>query len=779
MKSPQKPGSPPFPVSFRRHPRLWSLGLILAVLPMFFTASPVSSGEIEPAVEMMIEDTVASFGISDAIMDFNVRIPMTKNENPVGYDCDLWATTIYHSEPVLGTDSAKRPTILLCTAYRREIMGMMRLLPFLWNDYNIVMVDMRGTGSGEGVWDPLGPIEAYDVAYIVDQWIPSQPWSDGRVGMVGGSYEGILQYLAAGLIEQEYCPEKGEMVPKHLKAISPLSAYNDVFKDIVIHGGNFEMEFMAVWIFLTDFMSIFPPNLMYESLTKTGFQMEDWQEMIDIWEEHSNQLTVPLEWIVNPERDRKVDWYELKSPMLYWPRKPEGGWDFPNMPPEVGGNVLPKNLPVFTATGWFDIFTRGSLNNYEYGLVNHDPSDKAMIIGPWYHIDAAFTFPGVTGMGLLGKRSIFSWDVLVRWFDWKLKGKNDPFMEEYPVALYVLGEEKWRAEKSWPLPESRLENKTCYLSKASPSLITWDWFSYRNWSNNYKLVSETSDSDFFSKFLWFKKAKANPVLKHDPTSMHGMSSRSAQRWFGFSPSTILTQIMKYMLKLGDDSKASWEDERDDETGVLTFTTEPLEEDVEISGPLKLTFWAETVFDDPMAQAKIDSVIDEIRGIYTIDGQENLVVKFCDRKDVQWVAEVNDVFPNGRARNITSGWLSSAYRPYDPANPTQIDPKYTAFDPFYDHADKNPSPIAENKLYKYVVEIWPTTNVFKKGHRIRLSLSGSDFPHLFPVLRPSSNTLVIDENHKAKLDYKVVNKKDEGRTWKWIEQKIGDYLMTER
>ncbi|MDI6743064.1 MAG: CocE/NonD family hydrolase C-terminal non-catalytic domain-containing protein, partial [Smithella sp.] len=80
-------------------------------------------------------------------------------------------------------------------------------------------------------------------------------------------------------------------------------------------------------------------------------------------------------------------------------------------------------------------------------------------------------------------------------------------------------------------------------------------------------------------------------------------------------------------------------------------------------------------------------------------------------------------------------------------PAQVDPAYKAFDPFYFAPDKNPSPIADNTVYQYVVELWPTTNVFKKGHRIRVSISASDFPHLFPILRPSTNTIVIDENHQ--------------------------------
>ena len=441
--------------------------------------------------------------------------------------------------------------------------------------------------------------------------------------------------------------------------------------------------------------------------------------------------------------------------------------------------MLFRKIFPSSATGWFDIFTRGSFINYEYGLKNQAATDKALIVGPWYHFDAAFAYPGVTGLGIAGKDGIFTWDILRRWMDWRLKGKNDPFMQQFPVLLYVLGEDKWRAEKSWPLAASRLSAKTYYLSKAKPSLIFGDWFGVVNAVNNYKLVSSVATTDYNNVILGIKKPKDNPVLYHDPSNLYGIPSRSAQRWFGFSPLTIVTQISKYMLNTDMDPLLPWEDERNDETGVLTFTTEPLDSDLEISGPLKLTFWAKTKFTNPATQAAITKFIAQIKEKFNIGDNDDMILRMADRKDVQWVIEVNDVFTNGRARNITSGWLSAAFRPYNPANPTQVDPAYTAFDPFYSYSEKNPSNIAEDTVYQYVVELWPTTNVFKKGHRIRVSISGSDFPHLFPVLRPSKNTIVIDETHQAKLDFKAANKTGEGTQWKWIDGKIGDYILTEK
>jgi len=758
------------------HPRrfrfLCSFLFILLVLGVLVTAGPASAGPIDDAAKAKIQEALNKMGIADLKSDLNATIPMTKAENPVGYDTNLWFSAIWHNSPVAGTNSIKRPTILLATAYRREIMGMMRVLfSFLPYDYNVVMMDLRGTGSAEGVWDPLSPVEAYDVTYMIDKWIPAQPWSDGRVGMVGGSYEAIIQYLASGLVEQS------NGTAKHLKAISPISAYSDVWKDIAMHGGSFELEFMAIWMVLTDMMSVFPPDLMLGGVAASDFNMTDFWNAMVIWCQHFEQIDTPLNMIMDPARLKKDAWYESKSPMINWPIKPSGGWKLNGPNDRIGLGVIPKNLPVFTGTGWFDIFTRGALQNWEYGLKNHAASDKTMIVGPWYHFDAAFAMPGVTGLGLAGKNFLFSWDILRRWMDWKLKGKQDPFMQQFPVLTYILGEEKWRAEKSWPLADSRLSARTYYLSKAKPSLIVGDWFGITNLANNYKLVPSVTTTDYNNVFLGIKTPKTNPVLHHNPAALNGFWSRSAQRWFGFSPLTIITQMSKYMLNTDLDPQLPWEDERNDETGVLTFTTEPLVEDMEISGPLKLTFWAKTKFTSPATQATIDLFLAQIKKKFNVGINENAILAMADRKDVQWVIEVNDVFANGRARNITSGWLTASYRPYNPANPTQLDPAYQAFDPFYSYSEKNPSPIAENTVYPYVVELWPTANVFKKGHRIRVSISGSDFPHLFPILRPSANTIVIDEKHPAKLDFKAANKTGEGTQWKWIDGNVGNYMMS--
>jgi len=256
---------------------------------------------------------------------------------------------------------------------------------------------------------------------------------------------------------------------------------------------------------------------------------------------------------------------------------------------------------------------------------------------------------------------------------------------------------------------------------------------------------------------------------------------------------LIADISKFFLRKNIDENQYYEDERSDEKGCLTFTTEPLEQDLEIIGPLTVTFWAKTEFGSQLEIAAVNLVLEQVQKALKSD--TNMIYDAMNKKDVQWAVELNDVFEDGRARNITSGWLSAWHRKYDPTgkkteywegplyNRQKVvenanDPLYVPFDPFYRNPDLNPDPINEGELYQYTVELWPTCNVFKKGHRVRVSISASDFPHLLPILYSSNNTIVIDENHQAKIDFTTTNSNNEGSTWAWIgdTDDANDYVL---
>jgi len=717
----------------------------LIIFFMIFSFSTIKAWSEKLSTEdgSKILNEIEKGGGDGVSLDLNLRISIPEQKDFSAID--LWATLI---SP--GKDK-KNPTILVATPYRREIFAML-YLPLVQHGYNLLVVDIRGTGSSNGEWESFDLVEHYDTMHIVDKWIPSQEWSDGKVGMLGPSYLGIVQMLAAGLVERD---SKGE--PVHLKAIFPLVPKSDAYRDIVFHGGNVDLEFIPMWLGMVDILGAVPPLLF---LGEDGPNIEDLQESMDIWLGHLNHIPDTINWIMDASHRLDGDFYDKKSPMIYWPDKPDGGWGF-----YEGDNcVIPDKLPVFMVGGWFDIFTRGTLNNYQYGLKNHSTSDKALFIGEWYHLG------GSLGLGVVPLENC---ELPARWFNWKIRGKADPFMEEFPVVMRVMGEKRWRAEKSWPLPSGRVDEKTLYLSKVKGDLIENDFFTNKETNQIYSLVPERTTADIIGE---------NPVLEHKPELflLHGATSRSSVRWL-MGVQAIVAQVKKYIIGIDVDAEQFYEDERSDDWRIPTFTTAELKEDVEIVGPLSLTFWAETEFSSYIVQKKADLITAFITEMLGMDSV--LLLDVLNEKTVQWVVELNDVFPEGRARNITSGWLNATHRQYDPLEGEgtiehALDPGYRTFDPFYDRPDREPLPVNENELYQYTIELWPTCNVFKKGHRIRLTISGSDFPHLLPVLWPSKNTIVIDEHHEARLDFKTANRKDEGVTWKWIE-KAGPYLMSHK
>jgi len=103
--------------------------------------------------------------------------------------------------------------------------------------YAFIGVSLRGTGCSGGVWDFFQPVEATD-GYDVIEWIATQPWADGKVGMIGKSYPGITQLFVA------------EQRPPHLVAIAPGHTYGDIYRDTAYPGGIFNYSFASLWSFI-------------------------------------------------------------------------------------------------------------------------------------------------------------------------------------------------------------------------------------------------------------------------------------------------------------------------------------------------------------------------------------------------------------------------------------------------------------------------------------------------------------------------------------------------
>jgi predicted acyl esterase len=101
--------------------------------------------------------------------------------------------------------------------------------------YAQIVVDVRGSNDSEGGWDMFGPTEQADLADIIE-WVGSQPWCSGNVGMMGASYFGRTQLMAA------------EQQPPSLKAIFAYDAATDAYRDTFFHGGIPSEGMQRIWL---------------------------------------------------------------------------------------------------------------------------------------------------------------------------------------------------------------------------------------------------------------------------------------------------------------------------------------------------------------------------------------------------------------------------------------------------------------------------------------------------------------------------------------------------
>ena len=111
--------------------------------------------------------------------------------------------------------------------------------------YATVVVDVRGTGNSQGVWDAFGEKEQGDYSEVVD-WVISQPWSNQTVGVYGVSYLGISAILTAAKNHPA------------VKAAFPIVPIGDGYRDIVFTGGQVNPTFIPLWMGLVTGLGVVP-----------------------------------------------------------------------------------------------------------------------------------------------------------------------------------------------------------------------------------------------------------------------------------------------------------------------------------------------------------------------------------------------------------------------------------------------------------------------------------------------------------------------------------------
>jgi putative CocE/NonD family hydrolase len=373
------------------------------ILPLALFATAVQfPGARPPSNDIRIENRVPVPMRDGVTLYADVYRPVTDGKYPV-----LVSRTPYSTE--------RAPNAYSAAVY------------FARRGYVFVFQDVRGRHESEGKWEPYRN-EASD-GYDTIEWAAKQPWSNGKVGMQGGSYLGHVQWWAASA------------APPHLVTIFPALAAVNIYKDRITLGGAWKLAPNFGWGAVRQESRIMQntgPHTMPDGPDGLAYEKVIWHlPLMEMPKLLGRNPTFYYDWIRHPDYDS------------YWQSL------------DVSAGFERIAGPVHTFGGWFDMMLKGTLDGYS-GMSRQGKTETArqkshMIVGPWGH-GSSRKF-GDLDFG--DHANIDTHAVELRWFDYWLKGIDNGLEREPPVKIFVMGRNQWRYEKEYPL--ARAENRKLYL----------------------------------------------------------------------------------------------------------------------------------------------------------------------------------------------------------------------------------------------------------------------------------------------------------------------------
>lgn len=552
----------------------------------------------------------------------NVMVPMR--------DGVRLATDVYRPAREGKPLDDRRPVVLIRTPYNKGDGQSGEGKYFASHGYVVVVQDTRGRYRSEGVWHWLtddGP-DGFDCA----AWIVAQPWSNGRIGMMGTSYVGGTQHALA----MSGSP--------HLTTVIPVDAVSNMGRQSMRNAGAFEMRFWN-WIMLNAGKG---SNAAQDAgtaavLAEMAKHRHSYLKLLPL-----RRGTTPLK--LAPEYE---DW--LIEAMRHGAN--DAFWDQNNI---VDHPERYRDIPIYLVGGWYDSWAGNTTANYRT-LSQRLKSDVYLIMGPWIHgaqgshshgqvtfgKDAAITDP-------LGWRRI--------WFDHYLKaetnevGQADPFQSKVRIFVMGTGDGRkddqgrlhhggyWRNESEWP------------LARAVP---TKHFFAHQGrLTTDPPQPAETSVAAQTS--LLFDPHNPVPTIGGNISSGNDIMLQGA--WDQRGGPHVWNWQEPIPLSARND--------------VLVFQSEPLLEDLEVTGEIEVKLWVSSTAVDTDFTAKL------------ID-----------------VYPPNADFPAGFDLNLGDGIVRARFR----------------------DSLKKEKRMEPGQIYPITVKLYPTSNVFKRGHCIRVDVSSSNFP----------------------------------------------------
>lgn len=307
------------------------------------------------------------------------------------------------------------PVVWTAHRYRRAVVEEGKLYTILdtgtWlqdvvrHGYVVAAVDVRGSGASFGSFEGMYNRKETEDSYDVTEWLGTQPWSSGKVGMYGRSYLSITQYMVAG------------QAPPHLVAIFPEVAMSDMYA-LLWHGGIFHANFIKTWTREVQRIDVDEPAAPVdgpdgEALLRAAIA------------EHRNNRNMAKITLGLPFRD-SIDPETGIHPYIDW------------SPITYRAGIERSGVAIYHLAGWFDRYVRDQTLLYR-NLSN----PQRITIGPWSHVqDQELDFAAEH----------------LRFYDYWLKGIENGIREEDPVHYYVMGApagKAWRSARQWPLPQEK------------------------------------------------------------------------------------------------------------------------------------------------------------------------------------------------------------------------------------------------------------------------------------------------------------------------------------
>jgi len=580
-------------------------------------------------------------------------------------DGNRLAADVYLPED--GPDRKAFPVILQYLPYQRATIdpksGQVRDLTgtdhgkfFLSHGYAYVRADMRGTGASTG-WLQDFMVQLCDDGKELVDWIAAQPWCDGNVGMMGGSYLGWSQTAIAS------------RQPEALKCIVPTVIPLDGYTGEAYPGGIYLEGF------LKDFSEWIAFPLRNNYLPAMGVRptrpAADEDGDGDLADEIPLDVNgngsflddgFPPTYQDGQERQHlyykaTMDHHKGNHDYHGWAASrhfidavsPIGHTMYDMSPSGHVPGIMASGIPVYNVGGWFDGFTLGTFELH-CTLAKTNPSK--LLMHPSYHDPTGGPFWKYFGEDAGQVKERFYGEHL-RFFDRYLKGVDNGIDREPPLCLYVMHGGGWRLEDEWPLARQ---------------VVTKQYFD----ADNTLASSRTTDgADTYTA-----------DLSHSST----YTKSQGNRWLGIGNRWPATPPLR----------------NDKDAQCLVYTSSPMTANTEVTG-------------HPVVHLFVSS----------------------SAENGDFFVYLEDVDEEGQAILVTEGQLRAGFAGlYD--NDRMIDAGVHGIDVLpdlpwhgFEEAHYNPQVFADGAVVELVIDFFPTSWVFRKGHRIRLAIACADYP-TFPL-----------------------------------------------